>query len=121
MAPATTVGCLVLARHGGTRKNGNAAASNGPPVDALRSVLEVVYMGVVPEHRGSGLGAQLVRLALELARKVRCGSVILAVDTKNSPARTTYEAAGFVSVLLEVVWGKRLLGGKIEASKNEST
>ncbi len=121
VAPATTVGCLVLARHGGTRKNGNAAASNGPPVDALRSVLEVVYMGVVPEHRGCGLGAQLVRITLELARKAGCESVILAVDTKNSPARAAYELAGFVSVLLEEVWGKRLLGGKIEASKNEST
>ncbi len=116
LVPATTVGCLVLARHGkryldDRESSACETASESVQVAASCRVLEVVYMGVVPEHRGRGFGAQLVRHTIELAREAGCESVILAVDSKNSPARASYEAAGFVPVLLEEVWG-RSCGGQ---------
>ncbi len=98
-------GCLILARHG------------GPPGHAT----EIVYMGIAPEYRGHRLGAELVAQAYRVARSEKSDRLILAVDTRNRPARAAYDAAGFVPILSEEVWCKRLLPVKIEASKNEST
>ncbi len=99
------VGCLILARHG----------------SCAEPAMELVYMGVVPKHRGNGWGARLIDHACRIARSQGCGSVILAVDRRNRPARVTYEAAGFVPIVSEEVWGKRLSPVKNEASKTEST
>jgi ribosomal protein S18 acetylase RimI-like enzyme len=57
---------------------------------------EVVYMGVAPEQRGSGLGSDLIRFGLERARAHNQSAVVLAVDHKNSYAIKIYEQLGFV-------------------------
>ena len=62
------VGCLLLAEH--------PAHSN----------LEVVYVGVTPEHRGHGFGVALTRDAQWIARERGLDRVVLAVDAANSPA-----------------------------------
>lgn len=56
---------------------------------------ELVYMGVAPEFRGRGLGAELVRRAVESARTLDCRSIRVAVDTANGPACRLYDRAGF--------------------------
>lgn len=57
---------------------------------------EVVYMGVAPEQRGNGLGADLIRFGLEQAHSHKQSALILAVDHKNSYAIKIYEELGFV-------------------------
>lgn len=59
------------------------------------SVSEVVYLGVVPSHRGSGLGEAMVRHACAAARDRGRSSLTLAVDSSNEPAVRIYERVGF--------------------------
>ncbi|MFO0946323.1 MAG: GNAT family N-acetyltransferase [Planctomycetota bacterium] len=56
---------------------------------------EVAYLGVLPESRGQGLGRELTRKALRVARKAGSEQVTLAVDEGNAPARGLYAAEGF--------------------------
>jgi ribosomal protein S18 acetylase RimI-like enzyme len=80
------VGCLLLAEH--------PAHSN----------LEVVYVGVTPEHRGQGFGVELTRHAQWIARERGLDRVVLAVDAANSPALKMYASAGFVGWDRRSVW-----------------
>lgn len=61
----------------------------------LRSVLEVAYTGVLPEHRGRGFGRFLVQKAVAMAADGGYCGVTLAVDEMNHPARRIYESEGF--------------------------
>lgn len=72
------VGCLLLADH--------PAADQG----------ELVYMGLVPAARGSGLGVQMVRFAQYLTGQAGRGRLVLAVDAENAPALALYASAGFL-------------------------
>ena len=73
------VGCLLLAEH--------------PAFDQL----ELVYLGVIPEARGRGLGYALTRQAQWIAREASSGKLVLAVDADNAPALRIYAEAGFQS------------------------
>lgn len=61
----------------------------------LRRMLELVYMGVRPEARGKGVGKYVLGKALDLAQSQSYQGITLAVDSRNAPARSLYEAAGF--------------------------
>lgn len=80
------VGCLLLAEH--------PAHSN----------LEMIYVGVTPEHRGHGFGVELARCAQWIARERGLDRVVLAVDAANSPALKMYASAGFVGWDRRSVW-----------------
>ncbi len=67
--------CLLLATH--------------PPGD----MMELVYMGVVPEYRRQGWGKLLLRRALEQCRRVKARRLTVVADERNEPARRLY--AGF--------------------------
>ncbi len=58
---------------------------------------ELVYMGLVPETRGAGLGRQILDFALWQARLGGAQRLVLAVDEANQYAREMYERAGFVA------------------------
>jgi ribosomal protein S18 acetylase RimI-like enzyme len=58
---------------------------------------ELVYMGLVREARGRGLGAAIVRHAQWLARQAERSRLVLAVDADNWPAIAVYVACGFVT------------------------
>ena len=45
--------------------------------------MELIYLGVVPEARGRGLGIQLVRAAQRLAGADGCERLVTAVDAAN--------------------------------------
>jgi mycothiol synthase len=84
------VGCLLLADH--------------PP----HNLWEIVYMGIIPEARGNGLGLAITRHAQWLAGKAGAERLVLAVDAANEPAIKGYAAAGFTgwdrrSVFLKVL------------------
>lgn len=58
-------------------------------------VCELTYVGIAPRFRRRGLGAELVRFALQTARNTGHHSLHLSVDERNLPARRLYETLGF--------------------------
>ena len=58
---------------------------------------ELVYLGLGPELRGSGMGRSLVRFGLKALSKRRHRTVLCAVDSRNAPAKRLYEREGFSS------------------------
>ena len=56
---------------------------------------ELVYMGIVPEARGSGWGLEATRHAQWLTRQSDRSRLVLAVDAGNHPALRIYAMAGF--------------------------
>jgi GNAT superfamily N-acetyltransferase len=56
---------------------------------------ELMYMGLVPEFRGRGLGRQISRYAQWLARGARVERLLVAVDAANKPAVKMYLDVGF--------------------------
>ncbi len=58
---------------------------------------ELVYMGLVPEARGSGLGQQIIDFAKWQSRQGGAKRLVLAVDEANQFAGKMYERAGFVA------------------------
>jgi hypothetical protein len=88
------VGCLLMARH------------QGDPA----SVLEVVYMGVVPDARGRGFSRDILSLALQCCRAESAARMILAVDRTNRPARDAYMRLPMQTILRESVWARNTAG-----------
>jgi ribosomal protein S18 acetylase RimI-like enzyme len=52
-------------------------------------------IGLVPDARGRGLGAELLRALLALARERGVHAMSLNVSGANTPARRLYERHGF--------------------------
>lgn len=89
----------------------HVAWRDGAPVGvALVSVhadarnAELIYLGLVPEARGGGLGTALLDLALRDAVMRRNAPVSLAVDVRNVPATRMYARAGFVATRRREAW-----------------
>ncbi len=61
-----------------------------------RDAWEVIYLGLTPSARGRGLGRDVLRHALELARE-HTPRLELAVDLRNTPAVHLYRSAGFTA------------------------
>lgn len=64
----------------------------------------VVYMGLLPDVRGQGLGIELVRHAQWLCGQAGRSRLVLAVDAANAPAINIYAAAGFIAWDRRSVW-----------------
>ncbi|MGD8450618.1 MAG: GNAT family N-acetyltransferase [Phycisphaerae bacterium] len=79
------------------------------------SALEVVYMGVVPACRGQGVGALLLRRALQQTREARVRRLTLVVDDRNEPAKRLYDAFGLRAVTRRDAWLYRFRGESREA------
>ncbi len=58
----------------------------------------LLQMWVPPEHRGRGLGRELLSDAITWAKQNGASKMVLGVTTGDSPARVMYESAGFVAV-----------------------
>lgn len=103
---ATQVGCLIMACHGdplrGDQDTDIVSAGHTNPAP----VAELVYMGLLPEYRGRGLGRRIVETAQATARSAGCQRMILAVDVANGPAIDAYQTFGMTSVMKETVWVK---------------
>lgn len=56
---------------------------------------ELVYLGLVPEARGRGLGRALLDRAVDACHRRGDRTIMLAVDEENAPALRLYKAAGF--------------------------
>ncbi len=96
------IGCVILANH-----------QPAPSSDRDASpIIEIVYMGLIPEARGTGRGKTLVQHAFAIARSTGADRIILAVDQNNAPARAIYDLAGLEPMLSETVWAKLIGFGK---------
>ena len=71
---------------------------------AFRTSLEVVYVGLVPQARGKGLGRLCVHHAIQRARDLALAQVSLAVDAANHSACRLYNAMGFATHTTKSVW-----------------
>lgn len=60
--------------------------------------MELVYLGLVPEARGQGIGDLLLRRSLRVARDAHCDRLVLAVDGQNLPALRLYRRHGMWQV-----------------------
>ena len=59
---------------------------------------ELVYLGVVPEARGRGIGRALLAQAMRDTAEMGLPQMGLAVDVANQPAVRLYEEAGFKEI-----------------------
>lgn len=57
--------------------------------------LDVAYVGVVPGARRQGVGRQLMRKAVEIAREAGVAQLTLSVDARNERAHKLYHSLGF--------------------------
>jgi ribosomal protein S18 acetylase RimI-like enzyme len=71
---------------------------------AVGRALELVYMGVVPEARGLGVGDALLQRGLEAATAKGARVMALAVDERNGPARRLYRRWGFKETATRDAW-----------------
>lgn len=65
-------------------------------------------IGVLPEYQGKGLGRNLLRMGIELARKSGIDNTVLTVNAENSKAADLYLSEGFKKVAVFVCYRKRL-------------
>lgn len=59
---------------------------------------DIQTIGVLPAHRGTGLGARLLGELLAAAARRDCREVLLEVRVDNAPAQRLYERFGFTSI-----------------------
>ncbi|MGI5349371.1 ribosomal protein S18-alanine N-acetyltransferase [Streptomyces sp. CA-250714] len=59
---------------------------------------DIQTIGVLPAHRGTGLGSRLLRALLRAATDFECTEVLLEVRVDNAPAQRLYERFGFVPI-----------------------
>jgi len=64
-------------------------------VNELRGRGELVYLGLVPEARGQGLGQALLDRAIQDTAEMGLPQIGLAADVRNEPAVRLYQSAGF--------------------------
>lgn len=74
---------------------------------------ELVYMGVVPAARGTGLGRRIVRHAQQVTLERKFAQLVLAVDAVNEPATRIYREAGFLP------WDKRTVLVRIPPARGQ--
>lgn len=79
------VGCLLLQAHD-------------------NELMELVYMGLVREARGRGLGKAMVARAIQTAHRSTCSTLVVAVDRNNWPALNVYRDWGFQPHQCLQVW-----------------
>lgn len=59
---------------------------------------EMIYIGLIPEARGRGLGREMMLHAMHALRAQPMIALVLAVDARNVPARAVYESLGFIEI-----------------------
>ena len=95
-------GCLFLTQHPA------ADADVGNIDGSTRDAIELSYMGLVPEHRGRGLGNHILAEAVRVARQKNAIRMVLAVDIENTPAITLYRRCDWLEAARESVWAMRI-------------
>lgn len=79
------IGCVLLSQH-------------------PNHLMELVYLGLVPQSRGRGLGRMLVGRAIDRAHRQACMALAVSVDEANWPALAVYRKFGFQTYRRLGVW-----------------
>jgi len=89
----------------------SVAMHNGTPVGIVllarlshHNALELVYMGVIQNARGQGVGDALLRRAVDTLELEGATTLALAVDERNAQARRVYKRWGFTERARRSVW-----------------
>lgn len=69
-----------------------------------RPAFEIVYMGVVPQARASGIGDAILARAVDHCRRHGDADLTLAVDEDNEPARRLYQRWGMHETTRRSAW-----------------
>ena len=80
----------LLARRGGAAE-GVCLINTSPDGNSA----ELVYLGLAPSARGHGIGRALLSAGMRACSLARIGSISLAVDAANEPAKSLYASLGF--------------------------
>jgi ribosomal protein S18 acetylase RimI-like enzyme len=72
--------------------------------ESTEEMVELTYIGVVPAHRGRGIASRMLVENLWGACYGGYTSVVLSVDTRNTPAMKLYARHGFVEYDRREVW-----------------
>lgn len=88
--PGVVVGCVGLGLHG-PGDGEERAAGRG----AGRQVAELKKLYLARAHRGRGLGARLVRVVEDEARRRAAGEIELWTDTRFTTAHAVYARLGY--------------------------
>jgi mycothiol synthase len=86
LVDGTAAACLLLSRH------------------TQDTLVEVVYMGVVPEFRRQGIGRLLLARALEQCRRVGARQLTVVVDERNAAAQVLYADYALQRVARRSAW-----------------
>ena len=73
---------------------------------------ELVYMGLVPEARGNGLGRDLARVAAWQTAMAGRDRLVVGVDRANRPARSVYQSIGFDFLAKRAVYARFFQSGE---------
>lgn len=63
--------------------------------DHNRELVELAYMGLVPSARGKRLGTHLIEMAKRQSLQWGASMLVVAVDSRNTPALQLYQRSGF--------------------------
>lgn len=97
----STIGCIILARHPGP-------ATRTPNLINPACVIELVYMGIVPEYRSQNYAQSMMTLTTDICEQQGAERLILAVDEANAPALAVYRRSGMLQLFRETVWGRSM-------------
>ena len=100
-------GCLILTAHAAS-PGSDSLPDNDQSQSSKSGVVELTYMGLVPEFRGKGLAAHLMSKTICQAIAAGASRVVLAVDRDNCPAAAIYQRLGWRVVIGETVWGRKI-------------
>ncbi len=67
-------------------------------IERLYEDAEIVNVAVHPQLRRTGIGAEMLREAIEKEREAGTRSIVLEVRKNNLPAIRMYEKAGFIQI-----------------------
>ena len=94
------LGVVVLAAHGAQPSNRQRVAS--------ASAIELVYMGLIPDARGHGLGDEVLQQIENITKQCDAKRLILAVDRENVYAKNRYKQFGMKTMLCESVFASSI-------------
>jgi GNAT superfamily N-acetyltransferase len=95
-AHPTTI--IFLAYAGDTAENiavGIATCFLGFSTFVARPLINIHDLAVLPDHRGQGIGRDLLAAVDRKARELGCARVTLEVQERNTRAQHVYKSAGF--------------------------